>query len=1155
VRNLGLIVTFWLAALTLPTSVLALGLGEIEVSSFLNQSLKAEIEVISARTGEIDDLLVSLASRDAFTRAGLSRPRYLTELRFAVNKNEAGDSAIISVTTKNAVKEPFLNFLIEADWAKGRVLREFTVLLDPPFYAESVATPSASTESNQNNSAASESVGSAPVSDNSSVDLNVGTQPIAQSENDYSNEETAQSNGSQSSSDQGQSDSIDGSIDVYKGDTLWGIASRYQDGEHSMGQIMLAIQRSNPDAFGRQNINNLKVGSVIRAPSAYELDQLSKQEAYVQVLDQNGLWDDYVTRVSGQSTTGIAAEGSSGGGSGGDSSSELSLVTPGDGNSGDAAGSNESANSLKAKLAMTEEELEASRIENQDLESRIAELEARLSKTEELQKMVQIEDNSLAQMQADQAEQNETAVEPEVASIEEATLAVSEEMATVDEGALLEKLLAEESAATQQQENDVLVDDALVDDDKGSDSTGVTVTPPVPVIVSTPTPRQTSILDGILPPDIAGLLPPVMSMLGDPILLGAVGGVILLLLILFFVKRRKQSKGDEPLLSAEYDIDLDEDDLTPIHLAETSNDDDTNINVPNEEDLIGKLDSVPAAEEDYEDDPFSRTAIISQQDMAETSAQASAEGANAEAAPAEEQDDVLNEIDVYLAYGLYDNAEDLLNESIQNHPERADYRSKLLDTYFATKAQDKFIKEAENLKSMGEPGNKYWDRVQVMGYELAPDNALFSGGKDSDLSAADLEIAKPQEADFDLGADEDDTNFSSADFNLGEDDSEFGATQAQLSGDISSEIAETSELPSLSDDIPDFSFDEDSDNTEIRGEELPEIMEELPEEIADLDFSFGDDEDSKDENASDGGPVSEVESSDVEMDFDLADELDLGDDDEDIDDGLSFDLGDDEVDLDSSEIDLSSVGDNELDIGELDDLISDNNDLDSNDLDDIVDLDFDLDSSEEIEDFEKTAIVDGTVDYEQTAIIRPNDLPAELEPEVDFEATAMMDSPEIASSEPSEPDLGMDDTSMMPGILNDEADDDDDNVKIDLDDIGDDFDISDDLEGFDALVDSGESEEVAIDLDDSLDLDSEILRTGTFAPGDFDDEDSDDVEIDDIEDLMLPDDVDEVSTKLDLARAFIDMGDTEGARASLNEVITEGTDEQKSEAQTLIDQL
>ena len=121
-RKLSLSLTFWLAGVLLSTNSLALGLGEIEVNSFLNQPLDAKIEVISARSGEIDNLLVTLASREAFTRAGLSRPRNLSELRFSVQVDEETATAVVLVTTKSAVKEPFLNFLVEADWAKGRVL-------------------------------------------------------------------------------------------------------------------------------------------------------------------------------------------------------------------------------------------------------------------------------------------------------------------------------------------------------------------------------------------------------------------------------------------------------------------------------------------------------------------------------------------------------------------------------------------------------------------------------------------------------------------------------------------------------------------------------------------------------------------------------------------------------------------------------------------------------------------------------------------------------------------------------------------------------------------------------------------------------------------------------------------------------------------------
>jgi pilus assembly protein FimV len=91
-----------------------------------------------------------------------------------------------------------------------------------------------------------------------------------------------------------------------------------------------------------------------------------------------------------------------------------------------------------------------------------------------------------------------------------------------------------------------------------------------------------------------------------------------------------------------------------------------------------------------------------------------------------------------------------------------------------------------------------------------------------------------------------------------------------------------------------------------------------------------------------------------------------------------------------------------------------------------------------------------------------------------------------------------------------------------------------------------------------VNADDDAVRTGTFAPGDFEQPTAavgSVSDIDDIGDLMLPDDVDEVSTKLDLARAFIDMGDTEGARGSLEEVLSEGNEEQKAEATSLLEQI
>ncbi len=1059
-RNLGLIISFWLSAILLPTNSLALGLGEIQVNSFLNQPLKAEIEVISARVGEIDDLLVGLASRDAFTRAGLSRPSILLDLRFTVQKSEEGDTAVIVVTTKGAIKEPFLNFLVEADWSKGRLLREFTVLLDPPFYADN-PSPTQEPEAVQ---PVAETIQAQPDSDVAA--------PIAESEptesmSTTSEQQTITEPIAFSEEDQAAENEVDGANDdvvVSKGNTLWSIASSQLNSGYSMSQIMLAIQRVNPDAFTDNNINNLKVGSVLRMPDFSEMGEIDQQQAYAQVLEQNGLWDDYVARVTGQPA--MAGESESSGISSGvdtqEETAELNLVTPGDGES-DAAGlqsEGDDANELRVKLALAEEELDASRVVNQELESRIGELEARLSKFEELQKMVEIEDDSLAQIQEQQAQENEAVVSSET---------ISEEQQAADEEALLEELLAGEAEVVEaevveaEESNDAMIEDsttepaitvveesdALSEENIESQQAGEVL--PVPVIVTEPVVTEPSLLDGILPEGLADMIPDVSGLMDgfalDPLMLGGLGGILLLLIGLFIYRRKKSDEDvvvNDPIFAIDGD---DEEELTPIHLAEDAfqgiEDDDSEISLAQETEL-------PPSMVEEEEDDFSKTAVIPSEEMPAPE--------TPEETVSEEQDDILNEADVYLAYNLYDNAEELLSSSLETNPERADYRSKLLDTHFATKNVEAFIREAETLKSMGSPANRYWDRVMVMGFELAPGNDLFADAKDSDMSAADLEIAKPVAADFDLGAEEDDTNFSTTDFDLGEGDTGTFESTDFSSGDIGAGL-DTEQF----EELPDFAVEKTMELSEV------DDADEQSDDIVDLDFSLDDDE------SMDGADIG----SETEL-------VDTADDNEDLDFGLPDDL----------------------DLGSDDDL-----------------------------DIESTAILEAG-----TAVIDTGELSAVEEEEDDdavaIEPTSILDAKDLSTMD-GEIDFGMEDTAMMQVNL-DEIDEIDDDVMLDFGNIDDDESLS--LE---------------------VDIEAGISRTDTFAPGDFVEPeelaameaDIGNVDFDDIEDLMLPDDVDEVSTKLDLARAFIDMGDAEGARSSLDEVIQEGNDEQKAEAKALIDQM
>lgn len=132
VRLLGKIVTGFAATvlLLIPLSAHALGFGNIKINSALNEPLDAEIELLSATDEEVKDLEVKLASREAFLRAGVDRSQQLSQIKFAVSKR--GGKYYVFLKTPQSVREPFLNFLLEMNWLNGRMLREYTVLLDPP---------------------------------------------------------------------------------------------------------------------------------------------------------------------------------------------------------------------------------------------------------------------------------------------------------------------------------------------------------------------------------------------------------------------------------------------------------------------------------------------------------------------------------------------------------------------------------------------------------------------------------------------------------------------------------------------------------------------------------------------------------------------------------------------------------------------------------------------------------------------------------------------------------------------------------------------------------------------------------------------------------------------------------------------------------------
>src|SRR5271170_681289 len=131
-----------MACLLSPSVSWALGLGEIHLNSALNEPMNAEIDLVAATPDELTALRASLADKDVFSRYGIDRPPFLSTLTFKVGKGKDGRDALL-VRSTDAIPEPFVTFLVEVNWARGRLMREYTVLLDPPVYTPGETASSA----------------------------------------------------------------------------------------------------------------------------------------------------------------------------------------------------------------------------------------------------------------------------------------------------------------------------------------------------------------------------------------------------------------------------------------------------------------------------------------------------------------------------------------------------------------------------------------------------------------------------------------------------------------------------------------------------------------------------------------------------------------------------------------------------------------------------------------------------------------------------------------------------------------------------------------------------------------------------------------------------------------------------------------------------
>ena len=1033
-----------------PFTASALGLGDITLDSALNQPFSAEIPLNSYEEADLDAISVGLASEATFKRYGLDQPAFLLDFEFRVKRTASG-APVVSITSLQPVSEPFVTLLLDIKWASGRLLREYTVLVDPPLFesqpvqtavtAAATTAPADSAAVSSNQGVATGQVSRAPEPASASVSTSTSTstskpapaprptqaapQTSSQSSNTGSTSETAAAPATMS-----------GEYSVQRRDTLWGIAQRVK-GDLTTNQVMLAMYRANPEAF-LGNINRLKAGAILRVPQQNELSELTPAEATAAVREQNA--------AVSQSTAASAA------------SARLTLVAPAEdsatGINEDAAAADPAATSGAVDSTL---EAAAQEVESGQMRGRISELETELTDS---RRLIDAQDAELAALQRrlqalESSAATDSAVAEQVAgdiAADVDTEATAEDPLFADQGDAADSLLNEPSDAVADTGEDVAT--AVV-----ADST-----------TSVPAREESSSF-------FAELLSNLWFW---------VSAAVVLLLALFVVRRGKND--DESDLIAEQDAEY----------AKT----------------IGDLEALPEAEGAFVVDeapvfeapvieapelPTSQASVIDEDatvqamppyeaalDTADNAESPSifdadpgayeATGATAELSAAEEVDvetplekttsigaplnldkaDPIAETDFHMAYGLYDQTADLLEQSLASEPDNRGYRVKLVEVFFVWENREGFLKHAKILnESVDDVADADWNKVVILGKQLCPDEEMFSGAETAAPAAdsMDFEISDSGEAelDFTIAGDDADSGVISEDLAVdGGDD----ADEADLDFDLGGGTFETAADNDLTVDLGDetVAVDDSAATMETPTIEVGSLNGGDTIEAPTIESPLA----GTDGSATLEAPAAAGEAETAEMTA----------------------LSPEVFDAEGVDLDLGGADDLDVDLSALDD---DDEDIEATLL-------ADAESEDEDEDEDEAA----------TLLTDSGDLEAEIEAELDAQADES-GSDTVEQPQLDTVDAAAGDTAEQPALAG--------NAEVD-------FDLGMEVDGEDEMA-------AAVD------------------------------------DAALPEDatMTEVGTKLDLARAYIDMGDPDGARSILGEVLDEGGDDQQQEARQLLEEL
>ena len=663
----------------LPASALALGLGRLTVDSGLGQPLSARVELTAAQKDEIDTLQAKVAEPSVYRDNNVQYPPGVARARVTVEQGP-NNTYFLRVATSQALNEPFIDLIVEVNWATGRVVRNYTFLLDPPGAGDT-----------------QQAVEPVP--------------PVRAAER-----APARRTGTEAAAGP-RAGAGENSYTVKRGDTLSKIAKEYKPADVTLEQMLVALFRSNEAAFDSKNMNRLRAGQILTIPPADQPGLVGQSEAKQVVRVQAADWRAYRDRVAAAAPTTEAAPTQQA--AGGRITTAEEKGAPAQAGKDQLKVSREAGKGGSAAVAQTEDAAAKDRA-LREANSRIADLESTLKN---MQKAMELKSSTLAGMQK-QAETTKGAKAGEPAKTEAATTPSAAAQAPSTPAPVAQAPAAAEpaaqttasAAAAQAPASSTPAPSAS--DAKATEGTATetkaaeTKTPEAAPVASatdtkapdtkvaeakTAAPQQGKATKAKAPPpappsfldDLFANTPGWMLIAAPLVLLGGLAAI-------FVTRRRKTTKFEDSIISG---TDIKTNTVFGSTGGGVVNTGDNSLASDFSREGLGNIDT--------------------------------------------DEVDPIAEAEVYLAYGRDAQAEEILKEALKKDPQRQEIYLKLLEIHAQHNKPSAFETVASELYSVSGGQGEVWQKAMALGRQLDPNNPMFTEAGSAAAFAAAAAEPKP----------------------------------------------------------------------------------------------------------------------------------------------------------------------------------------------------------------------------------------------------------------------------------------------------------------------------------------------------------------------------------------------------------------------------